>query len=688
MAVEVEHVEFGKYALTRKLAQGGMAEVFLARRRGDLPDAPPVVVKCILPELMRDHRFLAMFVNEAQLAAQMDHPNLVKVNDFGEVDGRLYMAMEYVDGLDCWRLSRRMHPWGEHHSDLAVFIIREMLAGLHYAHRLTDVNGYPMSVVHRDLSPSNIYLSLAGEVKLGDFGIARILSNRYRPIEVIPRGKFGYMAPEQVEGRGVDARADVFSAAVVLSEILIGQRLYSGNSQLSVMLDIRDGRLDILEQNAGRVPPPLLAVLRRALALNPDDRWSSAAEFSAALGDFLEGTRAAPNADALGEQVARATRLNDPRSSVRGLRRPSKTPVTADAEPSFRLSELSPLSAGGGDGTPAQLSGIGTPITTNARTFSGDGGYLAVIDDGTVVGPTSYAHIVELIYSDRLGPETMVSVGGHDFVPAQELPDLARHLPAYTPTEDVADVETPERRGFLESEPPAEVLLSLALKEESGLLVAQSGRNRREIFCREGTLIYVGSNDAAELLGEFMVRSGRLERMELEMALALLPKFNGHFGDTLVALGMVTAIDLFAAIGDQIRTRLSTFLTWTAGSYEFFRGVAVRPGVLEVPVDPFLFVRDFLFEASRGLDTNAVARKMSGDLVGPRPATSTLAAKMRLPDDMGFIIGSVDGWRTIGDLFSSAAHDPETVARTLFLAVEGGLWAFDGANPVWRPDPA
>jgi serine/threonine-protein kinase len=684
MGMEVEHIDFGDYLLSRKLAHGGMAEVFLGRRRDDPPDAPPVVVKCILPELTRDHRFLAMFVNEAQLASQMDHPNLVKVRDFGEVGGRLYMAMEYVDGLDCWRFSRRMHPWGEHHADLAVFIIREMLAGLHYAHRLTDVNGYPMGVVHRDLSPSNIYLSLAGAVKLGDFGIARILSDRYRPIEIIPRGKFGYMAPEQVEGKDVDARADVFSAGVVLAEILIGQRLYAGNSQLSVMLDIRDGRLDILEQNAGRIPAALLAVLRRALALSPADRWSSAAEFSDALGDCLQASHAAPSASALGEQVARATRLTDPRSSVSGLGRPSKTPVTADVEPSFRDSRWSPIST---DGL-LEISPIadlaGTPITAESRACSEDGRYLAILEDSTMVGPTSYAHVVELIYSDRLGPETMVSVSGRDFVPAQELPDLARHLPAFTPTEDVADVRTPERRGFFESEPPAEVALSLALKEETGLLVAQHGKSRKEVYFKGGVPVYVGSNDAAELLGEFMVRSGRLERMELEMALALLPKFNGHFGDTLVALGMVTAIDLFGAIGDQIRTRLTGLLGWRSGTYEFYRGVAVRPGVLEIPIDPFLFARDHLLAAARRTEPDTVARELAGGLIGPRAVTAALAAKMRLPDDAGFIVNSLDAWRTIGDLFASAAHDPGSIAKTLYLAIESGLWAFDGPAPPWR----
>ena len=356
-----EEIRFGRYVLTRKLAHGGMAEVFLGRAANADPDAPAVVIKRILPELMHDERFVAMFVNEAQLAAQMSHENLVKVLDFGEVGGRLYMAMEFVDGLDCWRFSRRMHPWGDNHVGLAVHVMRRALAGLDYAHRLEDVNGRPMRVVHRDFSPSNIYLSVEGEVKLGDFGIARIDSPHYSPIEIIPRGKFGYMAPEQVEGREVDARSDVFSAGVVLAEIVIGRRLFQGNSQLSVMLDIRDGRLDILEQNAARIPKLLLEILYRALARDPRDRFGSAGELERILAAFQSETGNIATAAELGEEVRRAALLKDPRSTASDLRRAPSTPVTAAPDPSFPDARLEPgapgaLGEGSSGATPAQLT--------------------------------------------------------------------------------------------------------------------------------------------------------------------------------------------------------------------------------------------------------------------------------------------------------------------------------------------
>ncbi len=678
-------IEFGRYLLTRKLAHGGMAEVFLGRPIGSPADSPPLVIKRILPELMLDERYVAMFVNEAQLAAQMDHPNLVKVLDFGEVNGRLFMIMEYVDGLDCWRFSRRMHPWGEHHEALAVHIMREILAGLSHAHELRDVNDRPMNVVHRDLSPSNIYLSLEGEAKLGDFGIARIDSPRYRPIEVIPKGKFGYMPPEQVESGEVDARGDVYSAGVVLGELLIGQKIFSGPSQLSIMLDIQDGRFDVLDDNADRIPPELMRVIRIAVARDPERRYGSAAELRQALGEHLESAGLSPSSQLLGEHVRRAMDLGDPRSSTSGLRRAPSTPLTGDLAPGFPdpRSEPDPLEALR-EHTPSDQGG--TPVTSDYATDPGENRFVAHLEDGRVVGPTSYAHVIELIYSDVVGPETLISIGGRPLVPAAELPDLSRHLPAHTPTREVDEVDAPDRRGILEIEPVAEALLTLATKGETGLLVAQRGERRKEVYFREGSVIYVSSNDSSELLGEFMVRGGIIDRMELEMALALLPKFNGHLGDALVALGMISAVELFNAIRNQLCSRLIGLLGWSSGSYDFYRGVACRPGVLEVPMDVFALVRETAVESAEKIDPPAVLAAMSETGVAPSSRRDELLEGLDPPGAIKEVIASLQGWEKIEDLARRSPAAEGTLARAIHIALQCGLWTFDGPAPPWRDE--
>jgi eukaryotic-like serine/threonine-protein kinase len=676
---------FGNYQLLQKLAHGGMAEVFVGVDRSPGSDGRKLVVKRILPDLAKDPRFVAMFLNEAQLAAQMSHPHIARVFDFGEQDGRLYMAMEFVEGLDCWKFSRRLFPWGDHHEALAVYIVRCVLDGLDYAHRLTDVNGKALSVVHRDLSPSNIYLSTTGEVKVGDFGIARIESRRYRPVEVIPKGKFGYMAPEQVEGRAIDRRADVYSAGVVLAELLIGRKLFSGSSQLSVLLDIRDGRMDALDNAEGKVSPELMRVVRGALSRKPAERFPTAREFSDALAAYLASKGEEPSSYDLAEQIHRALELQDPRSSMPVGQRP-RTPRTGERPPEHTPSapEARLFRTPGPETTPTVTAVDGTPITADQNAAAEAGRYYAKLTGGFIIGPTSFAHLIELVYSDKIHASTEISVDGREFVPASEVAELARHLPAYTPTSEVEEAVSPDRRGYLEMESAIEVLLSLAVHDEEGLLVCQSENRRKEVYIRDGSPIYVGSNDPGELLGESLVRHGVIDRMELDMALALLPKFNGHMGDTLIALGMLSAVDLFSHITLQIRSRFEGLLLWRDGTYEFYRGVKCRPGVFEVKIDPCAFIREKLLSEMQGIDFSNALEGMRSCLVGPHPLLQKMCDRLALPTEIDEKIKSVEDWLSVGELEAATGKASLLLARAMFVAYEAGLWKFDGPAPPWR----
>ncbi|MDD5305697.1 MAG: serine/threonine-protein kinase [Deltaproteobacteria bacterium] len=696
-----DRVEFGRYDLVQKIAHGGMAEIFLATERGAPLGTPPVIVKRILPELAHDPQFLGMFVNEAQLAAQMRHPNVVRVVDFGEHRGHLYMVMEYVDGLDCWRFSRRLFPWGRNHTALAVSIMCDVLLALEYVHGMTDVNGHPLHVVHRDISPSNIYLSLDGNVKLGDFGIARIRSRRYRQTTMIPKGKFGYMAPEQVEGRPIDQRSDIFAAGVVLAEILIGKKLFSGHSQLGVLLDIRDARLDTLEQNADKVEQALLAIIRRAVSREPDGRPQTAGELRDELLAYLAARAGRPPQSELADQVRRAVELRS--KSVKPDAGQEQTPLTADpfqsragretdltamrgSFPTARPGSDPPEPTGRFPRLGGSFLGDGTPVTLETTPFSAEDHYSARLADGTTVGPTSFAHLVELIYSDKVGPETPVSVDGEVFVPAAERPELARHLPTYTPTRDLTEIETPDRRGLLEMESPSEVVLSLAVRNETGLLGCESGGRRKEVYYRDGHPVYVASNNPAELLGEFLVARSAIDRMDLEMALSLLPKYNGHLGDTLIALGMLSAVDLFNHISAQITFRFDDLLGWKRGNYEFYRGVGCRADVLEVALDPFAIVRDRLLEQASRIAPFDLLGAMSQALVTPTSAARDLSRRLMLPHDVEQIAGGLRETRKLGDWAASLKNgrSKENLARGLFVAIETGMWTSDGPQPPWR----
>jgi len=285
-------LRLGPYELLRRLATGGMAEVYLARRAGPHGFQKLVAVKRILPQFARDLDFVAMFVDEARVCARLGHPNIVQVFDFGEQDGELYMAMEYVDGTTAARLVRAAAGQGEDLPiDVCLHITLSILRALEYAHNARDDEGKPLALVHRDVSPGNVLIDRTGAVKLTDFGIARAAEIERRTDAGQLKGKLGYMSPEQVVGRELDARSDVFTLGIVLAEMLILRPLFSGGKELDVLLRIRDADLSAIDRATGRVPDDMRAVLFRALSRDPALRWANATAFADALEDVVRRRR-------------------------------------------------------------------------------------------------------------------------------------------------------------------------------------------------------------------------------------------------------------------------------------------------------------------------------------------------------------------------------------------------------------
>ncbi len=274
----------GPYELGERLGLGGMAEVFVAYRAGPHGFAKKVALKRILPELAQDARFVAMFCDEARISAPLCHPNIVQVIDFGESQGELFMAMEYVEGVSLAKLLRYVAGRRERFPlGAALFIAHEVLSGLAFAHAACDENGNPLSIVHRDVSPGNVLIGRAGDVKLADFGIVRsaYVDRRTYPGEL--KGKVGYMSPEQVMGVEVDPRSDLFTVGIILSEMLIARPLFSGQNEFDILTKIYEADLSALDRYGADLPTAMVDVLRQALAKAPADRFDSAREFAAAL---------------------------------------------------------------------------------------------------------------------------------------------------------------------------------------------------------------------------------------------------------------------------------------------------------------------------------------------------------------------------------------------------------------------
>jgi serine/threonine protein kinase len=277
------HTQIGPYEILDRLAVGGMAELYLARRVGIEGFQKRVVLKRVLPQLVHDAEFTAMFLNEARLAARLDHPNVVQVLDIGVIDDEFFFVMEYLHGKNLRSVIRELGRGRVLPMDLALNVAIAMAAGLHHAHEARDEQGNPLEIVHRDVSPSNVIVTYDGNVKVIDFGIAKAAAVRADTQTGTLKGKVGYMAPEQFRGKRIDRRTDVFSLAISLYEMTIGHRPFGGENQFAVMNAAVEGEYILPSQAVEGYPVKVEAALARALSANPDDRFASAEEFQVAL---------------------------------------------------------------------------------------------------------------------------------------------------------------------------------------------------------------------------------------------------------------------------------------------------------------------------------------------------------------------------------------------------------------------
>ncbi|MBI4238838.1 MAG: serine/threonine protein kinase [Deltaproteobacteria bacterium] len=279
---------FGRYYLTHLLARGGMAEVYTAKAFGAGDFEKTVVVKKILPQFADDERFITMLSDEARVTVQLTHTHIVQLLDFGTVNGQYYIAMEYIDGVDLKDVVTAAHQCGAAvPADVIGVVMSAVCRGLDHAHRKTGKDGAPLGIVHRDLSPHNVLLSFAGEVKVADFGIAKAASNVTKTQTGEIKGKVAYMSPEQAAGAALDARTDIFSAGLVLYELFTGVPLFEGDSQLEILGRIKATHVNP-EMLPDTIPAPWRPIVAKALAHDTTDRYASAGEFERAIAELLQ----------------------------------------------------------------------------------------------------------------------------------------------------------------------------------------------------------------------------------------------------------------------------------------------------------------------------------------------------------------------------------------------------------------
>lgn len=280
---------FGNYILLEKLAAGGMAEVYLAKKIAASGVQKFVAIKRILQQFSDSEDFIAMFKDEAKIAINLSHSNVVSIYDFGTENAQFYIVMEFVEGRNLRQVLNRMKRVNQTFSIAQVaFIIKQVAAGLDHAHRCIDpTTGHPLNIIHRDMSPQNVMLSFEGDSKIVDFGIAKAAHQIEATRAGTLKGKFGYMSPEQVEGQSVDARTDIFALGIMIWEMLANQRLFLASSEINTLRKIRECEIPSLRKINPNIPTELDQIVRKALEKDKTERYQSAGDMHRDLQGFI-----------------------------------------------------------------------------------------------------------------------------------------------------------------------------------------------------------------------------------------------------------------------------------------------------------------------------------------------------------------------------------------------------------------
>jgi serine/threonine protein kinase len=452
MVIEQLPAQFGKYLLIQKLGSGGMAEVYLARSVSSGAGGRRLVVKMLLDGLLSDNTSRSEFLNEARLMSMFLHPNIIEVHDLGEENGVPFIVLEYSHGVDLARMMAHSNDLGVPiPEDVIFYVMTELLDGLAAVHGAADKDGRPLEIVHGDVNPTNIFISYDGEVKLGDFGIAKTLAERKGQDPGVIKGKIGYLAPEQVEGRGADPRTDIFAAGVVLWEMLSGKRLFTGKDDEEILAKVQQAEIPDVTRHDRPLPESLKRIVLRALERRPNKRFQTAKQFSEELEKFV---------------LAARYRLH------------------------FQL----------------------------LRNF------------------------VTSVFDEKI-------------------------------EEDEIELGLNERNaGSLAERSLVRLMADLIKERATGRLMIERKGEIRHIFFMDGVVHSVTSSIKDESLGEFLVKEGKITRIQLEEALVRMRQAGSRLGDALISTGAIQPHLLLSVLQKQTIERLMKAFAWPDGLFIFYDG--------------------------------------------------------------------------------------------------------------------
>ena len=568
--------QFGKFTLLDRIGSGGMAEIWKSSLAGVDGFQKILVVKKILPKHANNRQFVTMFVQEAKVCSGLHHANVVQIYELGEEAGEYFIAMEYVQGYDLLKvLTRASRSRMALPPELCLYVVSEICKGLGYAHAATDIGGRPLNIIHLDVSPSNVLISQDGEVKLTDFGVARA-SVEGAPTRSDDRlkGKLGYMSPEQVTGKPLDSRSDIFAIGIILYELFTLKRLFLGKTDIETLKNIRDANVDPRLRRHPEIPGPISEVIRKALTVNVETRYQTAFEIEEAIAQYLFENRIRVTGQMLakyiralfsgaepelegGSAAEEASAQRDTRADAYGVERPVEAPAHVS------------------DVTQVKLRAASAKAAANSE-------FRFRSEDGDVFGPITYNNLSNLIRTRSVNAEELISVDGQEWCPANEIATLQ---PLLEPLK--RELEEPDDIGVFGPGNAGRLLARMAAGKRTGLLRLSEGQHIKRVYFRRGKPIHIASTRKSELFGAMLLATGVITQEQLEAAIQEVRDGGGPTGTALVRLGVMTQAELFRHLEDQFREKFLQVFTWKDGSYEYFRGEESGPGVVPFLLNPF-----------------------------------------------------------------------------------------------------
>ncbi|GAB4290031.1 MAG: hypothetical protein Kow0090_02980 [Myxococcota bacterium] len=708
-----------------------MAEIFLARAFGAQGFEKNLVIKRILPHLLKDHNFVSMFVDEAKLTVNLTHANIIQIYELGDVNNQLYIAMEYIHGQDMFNImdkgKRRKMPLPE---DLAIHTLIEVLKGLDYAHQAKDMNGEPMHLVHRDISPTNIFVSYSGDVKLADFGIAKAKHARQHTQVGAIKGTLGYMSPEQVQGLDLDWRSDLFVCGVVLYEMVTGMRPFQGGSDLDILIKIRDGKFIPPSKVNKEISPKLEEIILKAMNNKVAKRYQTAADFAEDLADYLfgAGMRTSQRKLATYMKSLFADEIREDEEKARVVRQmiPSADSLQAaeavqvfDAQvvqpPQSEVS-ITPTSTGTGVLTSSPKHPPAKEAQPPAAPPESAEFYIRDAQEGTTVGPVSITTIYQLAKLKKLRLTEEVSTDGTTWRSITHFPFPAKVVrairtvkeerfrtshylasqqpqgaaPEGRPTavseQQLAVQQEREKQrqiqesierstvkprysGFFTEVSPVKLFYRFAAAHETGRIELRRDKIIKQVYLREGLPEFVRSNVESEKLGEFLIRQGSITRDQFNIAMSNLAKHHGRLGDALLAMNALPAHELFQLLAQQVRAKILEIFSWKKGTYAFYPGEATTSEVIPLGIGSFAVLTEGVRAGVTKEDLLEYFRDKFDLPLKIKKNTVLDVEALKLSSKEMRVVKAIDGTKSINDLVFLVALSNEEMINTMYRTI-------------------